>query len=55
VLAQGDSWFAHPIQWNILFHLSAMGGYAIRRVAPSVERPYADLSHSSINVTYSGN
>jgi hypothetical protein len=33
VLAQGDSWFAHPIQWNILFHLSAMGGYAIRRVA----------------------
>ncbi len=33
VLAEGDSWFAHPIQWNILFHLSAMGGYAIRRLA----------------------
>lgn len=33
VLAEGDSWFAHPIEWNILFHLSAMGGYAIRRLA----------------------
>lgn len=33
VLAEGDSWFAHPIQWNILYHLSAMGGYAIRRLA----------------------
>jgi hypothetical protein len=33
VLAEGDSWFAHPIQWNILYHLSARGGYAIRRLA----------------------
>jgi hypothetical protein len=33
VLAEGDSWFAHPIQWNILFHLRDLGGYAIRRLA----------------------
>lgn len=33
VVAEGDSWFAHPTQWNILWHLSAMGGYSIRRLA----------------------
>ncbi len=33
VVAEGDSWFAHPIQWNILYQLSNMGGYAIRRLA----------------------
>lgn len=35
VLGEGDSWFSHPIQWNILWHLSARGGYAIRRIARS--------------------
>lgn len=35
VLAEGDSWFSHPVEWNILFHLSAMGGYAIRRISSS--------------------
>jgi hypothetical protein len=33
VLAEGDSWFAHPIQWNILYELSDKGGYSIRRLA----------------------
>lgn len=33
VLAEGDSWFSHPLEWNILYHLSAGGGYAIRRIA----------------------
>lgn len=33
ILAEGDSWFSHPIEWNILFQLSAMGGYAIRRLS----------------------
>lgn len=33
VLGEGDSWFSHPLEWNILYHLSAGGGYAIRRIA----------------------
>lgn len=33
VLAEGDSWFAHPTEWNILFHLLDRGGFAIRRLA----------------------
>ena len=33
VVAEGDSWFSHPTEWNILWHLSAMGGYSIRRLA----------------------
>lgn len=33
VLAEGDSWFAHPTEWNILYHLSDQGGYSIRRLA----------------------
>jgi hypothetical protein len=33
ILAEGDSWFAHPRQWNALFHLQDLGGYAIRRLA----------------------
>ncbi len=35
VVAEGDSWFSHPVEWNILFHLSDLGGYAIRRLASS--------------------
>lgn len=42
VLAEGDSWFAHPIQWNILFHLLDGGGYAIRRLA-SIGDELADM------------
>jgi len=33
VLAEGDSWFAHPTQWNILYQLQALGGYTIRRIS----------------------
>jgi len=33
VIAEGDSWFAHPTEWNILYHLSDLGGYSIRRLA----------------------
>jgi lysophospholipase L1-like esterase len=33
VLAEGDSWFAHPTQWNILYQLQNLGGYTIRRLA----------------------
>ncbi len=33
ILAEGDSWFAHPKQWNILYQLQDLGGYAIRRLA----------------------
>lgn len=33
VLGEGDSWFAHPLEWNILYQLSAAGSYAIRRIA----------------------
>jgi len=33
VIGEGDSCFSHPIEWNILYHLSARGGYSIRRIA----------------------
>lgn len=33
VLAEGDSWFAHPLLTNILYHLHDGGGFAIRRIA----------------------
>jgi hypothetical protein len=42
VIGEGDSWFSHPLQWNILFQLSAMGGYAIRRLASNGDE-FADM------------
>ena len=33
MIGEGDSWFSHPTEWNILYHLSAGGGYAIAREA----------------------
>ena len=33
VLAEGDSWFSHPIQKNIVAQLVASGVYAILDVA----------------------
>ena len=33
MIGEGDSWFSHPTEWNILYHLSERGGYAIRRIA----------------------
>jgi len=46
VLAEGDSWFAHPVVWNILFHLADRGGYAIRRLA-SIGDELADMVRES--------
>ncbi len=33
VLAEGDSWFDHPLLRNILYQLHGRGGFAIRRIA----------------------
>lgn len=35
VLAEGDSWFSHPLRFNVLFQLGRIGGYAVRRIAAS--------------------
>lgn len=50
ILAEGDSWFAHPKQWNILYQLQDLAGYAIRRLA-SIGVSLADMIRESDNRT----